>query len=670
MSALPNHGSVLILSANLNVQSASGSSPTDQLSFSLSEQPADVAGEAPRHFFGGNLLFDRDRVGEAGTFDEKAEALNIDFFRYPGGAISEAYFDLNNPDATSAGADVELLGLSDFVAYVGRVSGSASLVLPSIRYMDALADDRSSVEEVREELSRFLADLRSGLYGDASIFSHIEIGNEYYAHRSGNWDVAHEYAGYAWIAAEEVRKVFGDEIKICIQSGVTQRENNLILDAFEGADSNVDAAAFHEYPWRLETIEERRIEKLELVNEWTDAGLAESLYMSEWSISHQLYRSTGERILSDMIDDGMARAVATIELAVEYMTAGVEAASVWPIQQNTRGDLAGDEGETFATHGQKLSSNSLTVTGEAFRLASEVMPGATMSDVGNALEIGGGEVFLHGFDGKDYYALFVSAYDVSVVEGAIELAVDLGEIFGSFEHTELSSEGNPQNPNGRPVLVSNENDQDIGRLTVKIDKSFEINRYVFEKTSGIDAIGSRDDDVLIGSARDDSFRALAGDDVVRAKGGSDTIFGGAGDDQLRGQRGDDEIRSGGGDDRLFGNAGDDKLRGGGGADRLNGGSGADTLLGGAGNDTLIASANDELAGGAGADSFIIKPSQGDIFIQDYNPDADSFVIHDDAEGWRTVTPEAGRGAAITNEDTTIMFDNLNDITVEAVDFLY
>lgn len=670
MRALPNHGSVLILSANLNAQSASGSNQIDQWSFTLKEQPTDIAGDAPRHFFGGNFLFDRDRVGEAGTFDEKAEALNINFFRYPGGAISEAYFDLNNPDAESAGADIALLSLSDFVAYVGRVSGSASLVLPSIRYMEVLADDRSSVEEVREELSTFLADLRSGLYGDASIFSHIEIGNEYYAHRSENWDVAQEYAGYARIAAEEVRKAFGDDIKICIQSGVTQRENNLILDAFDGADALVDAAAFHEYPWRLETIEERRIEKLELVNEWTDAGLAESLYMSEWSISHQLYRATGERILSDTIDDGMARAVATIELAVEYMTAGVEAASVWPIQQNTRGDLAGNEGETFATHGQKLSSNSLTVTGEAFRLASEVMPGATMSDVGNALDMGGGQVFLHGFEGKDYYALFVSAYEVSVAEGAVELAVDLGEIFGGFEHTELSSEGNPQNPNGRPILFSSESDQDIGRLTVEIDKSFEINRYVFEKTSGMDAIGSRNNDVLKGSARDDSFRALAGDDVVRAKGGSDTIIGGAGNDQLRGQRGDDEIRSGGGGDRLFGNAGDDKLSGGGGADVLNGGSGADTLLGGAGNDTLVASADDELAGGAGADSFIIKPSRGDIFLRDYNPDTDLIVIHDAAEGWRAMSPDAGRGAAITDGDTTIMFDKLSEIAVEAVDFLF
>lgn len=667
------------MSTNLNTQSASGSSPIDQRSFTLSEQSADVAGDAPRHFFGGNLLFDRDRVGEAGTFDEKAEALNIDFFRYPGGTISEAYFDLNNPDATSAGSDVELLSLSDFVAYVGSVSGSASLVLPSIRYMEALADDRSPVEEVREELSTFLADLRNGLHGDPSIFSHIEIGNEYYAHKSDNWDVAHEYAEYARIAAEEVRKIFGDDIKICIQSGVTQRENNLILDAFEGSDALVDAAAFHEYPWRLETIKERQIEKLELVNEWTESGLAESLYMSEWSISNQLYRATGERILSDTIDDGMARAVATIELAVEYMTAGVEAASVWPIQQNTRGDLAGNEGETFATHGQKLSSNSLTVTGEAFRLASEVMPGATMSDVGNALDIGGGKVFLHGFEGKDYYALFVSAYGVSVAESAIKLAVDLGDIFSGFEHTELSSEGNPHNPNGRPILVSKESDQDIGRLTVEIDKSFEINRYVFEKTSGMNAIGSRDNDVLKGGAGDDNFRALSGNDVVRAKGGSDTIIGGVGDDQLRGQRGDDKIRSGGGDDRLFGNAGDDrlfgnagddKLLGGGGADRLDGGSGADTLLGGAGNDTLVASADDKLTGGAGADSFIIKPSQGDIFLRDYNPDTDLIVICDAAEGWRAMSPDAGRGAAITNGDTTIMFDNLSGIAMEAVDFLF
>ena len=37
--------------------------------------------------FGGNILATGDRLGADGRFDETAEALNIEFLRYPGGAL-------------------------------------------------------------------------------------------------------------------------------------------------------------------------------------------------------------------------------------------------------------------------------------------------------------------------------------------------------------------------------------------------------------------------------------------------------------------------------------------------------------------------------------------------------------------------------------------------------
>ena len=49
-------------------------------------------------FFGGNFLFDRDRVGAEGTWDEKSDALNLGLIRYPGGTITERYFDITDPD--------------------------------------------------------------------------------------------------------------------------------------------------------------------------------------------------------------------------------------------------------------------------------------------------------------------------------------------------------------------------------------------------------------------------------------------------------------------------------------------------------------------------------------------------------------------------------------------
>ncbi|SEM69817.1 hypothetical protein SAMN04488077_10737 [Roseovarius tolerans] len=48
--------------------------------------------------FGGNILATGDRLGADGTFDETAEALNIEFLRYPGGALIGASADARSGD--------------------------------------------------------------------------------------------------------------------------------------------------------------------------------------------------------------------------------------------------------------------------------------------------------------------------------------------------------------------------------------------------------------------------------------------------------------------------------------------------------------------------------------------------------------------------------------------
>ena len=60
----------------------------------------DDAQAISEQFFGGNILFDRDKVGDAGTYDEKAAALNLNLVRYPGGNVTELYFDIADPDKT------------------------------------------------------------------------------------------------------------------------------------------------------------------------------------------------------------------------------------------------------------------------------------------------------------------------------------------------------------------------------------------------------------------------------------------------------------------------------------------------------------------------------------------------------------------------------------------
>ncbi|MEM7489076.1 MAG: type I secretion protein, partial [Pseudomonadota bacterium] len=49
-------------------------------------------------FFGGNFLANRDQIGEDGTTDELIAELGVTSLRYPGGSLTEHYFDISNPD--------------------------------------------------------------------------------------------------------------------------------------------------------------------------------------------------------------------------------------------------------------------------------------------------------------------------------------------------------------------------------------------------------------------------------------------------------------------------------------------------------------------------------------------------------------------------------------------
>ena len=95
---------------------------------------ADGGDKVDSAFFGGNFLFDRDKIGDEGTYDEKAEALNLGMLRYPDGTITEKFFDIRNPDeAIKPGAHGDdVMPLSEFIAHLNDVGTTASLVLPSL----------------------------------------------------------------------------------------------------------------------------------------------------------------------------------------------------------------------------------------------------------------------------------------------------------------------------------------------------------------------------------------------------------------------------------------------------------------------------------------------------------------------------------------------------------
>jgi Ca2+-binding RTX toxin-like protein len=132
--------------------------------------------------------------------------------------------------------------------------------------------------------------------------------------------------------------------------------------------------------------------------------------------------------------------------------------------------------------------------------------------------------------------------------------------------------------------------------------------------------------------------AGAGNDEVHAGDLGNNVFGGDGDDTIYGGRLDDWLLGGDGDDTLHagaeaggtlggdgnyldGGADDDTLYGREGSDWLEGGAGDDVLHGGAGGDVLAGgasatSAGDELYGGAGDDSYVLRLGDGANVVSD------------------------------------------------------
>ena len=147
---------------------------------------------------------------------------------------------------------------------------------------------------------------------------------------------------------------------------------------------------------------------------------------------------------------------------------------------------------------------------------AEALPGARLTDIGNSISVEGGQVFVHGFENEDELILFVSAFDVSIENGAIDLAIDLGGEMIGQSHTELFTNSNPEAPNGRPVVLSEDIEGDFSSVTVHIDNTYEINRFVFDLSEDRNVSGSLESDFLLGGDGNETFNALSGDDTVRA----------------------------------------------------------------------------------------------------------------------------------------------------------
>ncbi len=587
------------------------------------------AQEISTEFFGGNMLFDRDRVGETGTYDEKAAALNLGLIRYPGGNVSEIFFDIANPDKTieENGHSGTLMTLTEFIAYINDIDAAAAFVAPTVPFMDGLATGQMTVAEVKSEIRAFLTELKAGVYGDPSNIKHIEIGNEYYGYdKHFDWSAIDQYIEIAPIWAAEIRNVFGDDLNIGVQGGINRAQNEMLIETFKDKGDLVDSVIFHSYPWDLGQAYSRDVWKTNLSNAWEKAGISETVFMSEWGVSNMRY-SGGQELGLDQIEDGLARGIAMVEIAALQIKSGVDFATVWPVQQNTRGDLAGNEGQTAENSAHFLSEDGLTVAGEAFQMMSEILPGMRMLDMGGAIDLDGKrekdryapELLVRGFEDDEKIVTFVSAWAIEQDLGEATLNLALGSDIASYDIATLTVAGDEYtNPNADPVTYEETGLVPAGERSISFSRDYELKRLVLHKTdagetgagrSGGDfrdiaptLVGDNSSDLLKGDDAADGVFGNGGDDILFGFGAGDLLKGGAGADRLHGGDGFDFLDGGAGVDSLFSGRGSDSLAGGREEDFLKGQLGEDTLIGGAGDDTLMGGGQaDKLLGGGGAD---------------------------------------------------------------------
>lgn len=295
---------------------------------------------------GGNFLFNRVAFNEgtgAGAFDETAAELGIRHVRYPGGSMTEAQFDLSNPDNTFQPVDLRtgapianserhaITPMGEFLEFARDAKAKASIVLPTLQYREAVLAGGAALEAVKTEVKAFITDLmsRPGQWWVKTL----ELGNEWV--NAGF--TAEEYGQVASVMAEAIREVYqtssGHKPVVAIQlsqSGDDIAETEAILAQLSApAKSVIKGAIFHNFritPWQAENVTERKFSHVPVAEEILGKPL--QVIISEWNVGNQ------------SAQDGLAQAAGLLELAHQQISRGVDVAHVWSVFENNTTRLA------------------------------------------------------------------------------------------------------------------------------------------------------------------------------------------------------------------------------------------------------------------------------------------------------------------------------------------
>ncbi|KMK68482.1 calcium-binding protein [Puniceibacterium sp. IMCC21224] len=628
-----------------------------------------VGDQATNGIFGGNILAPRGYTEGEGSYSDLVTDLGVTSMRYPGGSLTEEYFDIANPDATIVvgnenGLEQSFIPLSDFMQMADEVGASVTIVLPTRTMLssqvDANGDRLPGFDE--EELRDFVHDVVTGVYGEAEVAA-FEIGNEYWGSgrmnsmeygrlsaemsaviddelrlvsdtigaATGDVDVViqmgtdFDYASlnehYAdWDAADVVADL-NEKYDLDLDSDIIRGNgqpnwsvisNEIIMSSFEdGEIDHIDGIVSHTYS-KEPAVSGQRGYQLDIINgTWGEEYEDLDIYVTEWN------QSGSSAAFERDEDYGLFQAHEMLNMVEEFVASGVDAAYAWPLLQNSDNSLS-----------MGFSHTALTAPGVMFRLMSDTIPGKTMLDLdpaSDATEADLGDLDVHAFHGNGELVFFLA----STASETEETEIDLANLITGFDSMSVQvlgvADGEAAGSNSSTAVLREENPEDVhdnGFLTVRLEPG-EIMQVVitgiapteaFQEYTGI--VEQSQTPVL--PAQQEALADSAEDDVDEAPVPTTTrevdldeyIALKPWQHHIKGHKGDDTLIGTQGADTLNGGRGDDSVVGNAGDDDLRGRIGDDTLKGGSGNDRLFGEGgNDYLKGGKGAD--ILLGDDGD-----------------------------------------------------------
>ncbi len=444
--------------------------------------PIDLTGEVARTgIFGGNVLAPRTSMTGEGSYGQAIEEMNITSLRYPGGSLTEFYFDLENPDASTVhhsqtGEVSGFIPLSDFLGYAGLNGNAATIVIPT---RDQLSDDidangnrETAIDE--QVLREFVHDVMTGVYGDANIAA-FEIGNEYWGsggmnateygklssqmaliikeelrlveviyrdvdatatrvvvqmgHNFGTSRLSDEYEG--WVAEDVIADLnqkyntalTTDTIRGNGEVNWTEVNNELVQIHFDTAEEQeaLDGIVAHVNSRGENNDGSKSYDLKHITNDWLkDPGFEDlEIHVTEWN-----QKSTAN--LDRDEDYGLLQAHEMLNIVEEFMAYGVDQAHVWPLIQNTANPLS-----------VGMDYSGMTVPGHMFSMMSENLTGKTMLDFtpssDRETQLETADVDLHGFAGDNALVFYIA----SVAGGTTTTDIDISNLVSSYSSMDI-----------------------------------------------------------------------------------------------------------------------------------------------------------------------------------------------------------------------------------------